>query len=85
MSLSFWEGRDVNEAANGLIHSQTALAVLPGGQPTYLQEHLDFQMTVEATGILLETMDKANPKSVGLGCVNGRYFYSMLEWALIRQ
>ena len=30
---------------------------------------------VEATGILLETMDKANPKSVGLGCVNGRYFF----------
>ncbi len=65
----------LNEAANGLIHSQTALAVLPGGSTNVFARTLGLpDDPVEATGILLETMDKANPKSVGLGCVNGRYF-----------
>ena len=76
----------LNEAANGLIHSQTALAVLPGGSTNVFARTLGLpDDPVEATGILLETMDKANPKSVGLGCVNGRYFCSMLGWALMRQ
>ena len=29
---------------------------------------------VEATGILLETVDNHAPQRIGLGCVNGRYF-----------
>ena len=65
----------LNEAANGLIESRTALAVLPGGSTNVFARTLGLpDDPVEATGILLETMDRAAPNSIGLGCVNGRYF-----------
>ena len=65
----------LNEAANGLISSKTALAVLPGGSTNVFARTLGLpDDPVEATGILLETMEKDSPKSIGLGCVNGRYF-----------
>ena len=65
----------LNEAANGLIGSETALAVLPGGSTNVFARTLGLpDDPVEATGILLETIENHTPKRIGLGCVNGRYF-----------
>lgn len=65
----------LNEAANGLINTDTALAVLPGGSTNVFARTLGLpDDPVEATGILLETVDNHAPQRIGLGCVNGRYF-----------
>ena len=65
----------LNEAANGLINTDTALAVLPGGSTNVFARTLGLpDDPVEATGILLETIDNHAPQRIGLGCVNGRYF-----------
>ena len=65
----------LNEAANGLINTDTALAVLPGGSTNVFARTLGLpDDPVEATGILLETVDNHAPQQIGLGCVNGRYF-----------
>ena len=65
----------LNEAANGLIGSQTALAVLPGGSTNVFARTLGLpDDPVEATGILLESIENHPPKRIGLGCVNGMYF-----------
>ena len=65
----------LNEAANGLINTDTALAVLPGGSTNVFARTLGLpDDPVEAPGILLETIDNHAPQRIGLGCVNGRYF-----------
>ena len=65
----------LNEAANGLINTDTALAVLPGGSTNVFARTLGLpDDPVEATGILLEAIDNHAPQRIGLGCVNGRYF-----------
>lgn len=67
----------VNEAANGLAGSATALALLPGGSTNVFARTLGFTNDpVSATGELLSAL-RAGPKSIrriGLGSANGRYF-----------
>jgi diacylglycerol kinase family enzyme len=65
----------LNEAANGLAGTDTALAALPGGSTNVFARTLGLpDDAVEATGVLLDTIDRGAIHPVGLGSVNGRYF-----------
>jgi diacylglycerol kinase family enzyme len=65
----------LNEAANGLAGSQTALATLPGGSTNVFARTLGIaQDPVEATGELLSALARGSLRRIGLGSVNGRYF-----------
>jgi diacylglycerol kinase family enzyme len=65
----------VNEVANGLARSTTALAVLPGGSTNVFARTLGFvNEPVEATGQLLSALGRRSIRRVGLGNVNGRFF-----------
>ena len=65
----------LNEAANGLAGSETALATLPGGSTNVFARTLGIaQDPVEATGDLLSALARGSRRRIGLGSVNGRYF-----------
>jgi diacylglycerol kinase family enzyme len=65
----------LNEAANGLAGTQTALAVLPGGSTNVFARTIGLPNDpVEATGLLLAGLARRAFRRVGLGSVNGRYF-----------
>jgi len=65
----------LNEAANGLAGSDTALATLPGGSTNVFARTLGVaQDPVEATGELLSALARGSRRRIGLGSVNGRYF-----------
>jgi len=65
----------LNEAANGLAGTGTALAVLPGGSTNVFARTLGLPNDpIEATGVLLEALGRGAIVPVGLGSVNGRYF-----------
>ena len=65
----------LNEAANGLVGTETALAVLPGGSTNVFARTIGLPNDpVEATGVLLDALAKGSIRRVGLGAVNGRCF-----------
>ena len=65
----------LNEAANGLAGTETALAALPGGSTNVFARTLGLPNDpIEATGVLLDALDRGSIRRVGLGSVNGRYF-----------
>ena len=65
----------LNEAANGLAGTDTALAPLPGGSTNVFARTLGLPNDpIEATGMLLAALDRGSIEPVGLGSVNGRYF-----------
>ncbi|MGI8756921.1 MAG: diacylglycerol/lipid kinase family protein [Acidimicrobiales bacterium] len=65
----------VNEAANGLAESATALAVLPGGSTNVFARTLGLPNDpIDATAVLLEALERQSTRRVGLGSANGRYF-----------
>ncbi len=65
----------LNEAANGLVGTDTALAALPGGSTNVFARTLGLpDDPVEATGALLDAIDVASIRRVGLGSVNDRHF-----------
>lgn len=65
----------VNEVANGLVRTKTALGVLPGGSTNVFARTLGLENEpVEATGQLLEAIRRNAIRRVGLGNVNGRFF-----------
>ncbi|HET6794275.1 MAG TPA: diacylglycerol kinase family protein [Acidimicrobiales bacterium] len=67
----------VNEVANGLVGSDTALGVLPGGSTNVFARTLGFDRDpVEATAQLLASLDAPGQgvRRIGLGRVNGRHF-----------
>jgi diacylglycerol kinase family enzyme len=65
----------LNEAANGLVGTDTALACLPGGSTNVFARTLGLPNDpIEATSDLLDALAKDNIRPVGLGNVNGRYF-----------
>ena len=65
----------LNEAANGLAGTDTALAALPGGSTNVFARTLGLpDDPIEATGVLLEALARGAVRGVGLGSVNGRYF-----------
>ena len=65
----------LNEAANGLAGSSTALASVPGGSTNVFARAIGLPNDpVEATGVLLGALGRRSVRRVGLGSVNGRYF-----------
>lgn len=65
----------LNEAADGLAGTSTALAPLPGGSTNVYAQTLGLPNDpMEATGMLLASLDARSMHRVGLGRVNGRRF-----------
>jgi diacylglycerol kinase family enzyme len=65
----------VNEAANGLVGSTTALTVLPAGSNNVVAKLLGIPTDpVDATEHILRLADRWHPRVVDLGLVNGRHF-----------
>lgn len=65
----------LNEAANGLIGTRTALATIPGGSTNVFARQIGLPNDpVEATGVLLDSLASDSIRSVGLGSVGGRCF-----------
>jgi diacylglycerol kinase family enzyme len=73
--VAFGGDGTVNEAANGLIGSDTPLSCLPGGATNVFHRTLGIPGdVVDATEHLLGLADGFHPRSVDLGMVNGRAF-----------
>jgi diacylglycerol kinase family enzyme len=65
----------LNEAANGLAGTATALAALPGGSTNVFARTIGLPNDpIEATAALLDGMAADKVEEIGLGRVNGRYF-----------
>ncbi|HZQ57226.1 MAG TPA: diacylglycerol kinase family protein [Acidimicrobiales bacterium] len=66
----------LNEAANGLAGTGTALAVVPGGSTNVFARTIGLvNDPIEATGQLLAALNGPAPaRRIGLGSMNGRYF-----------
>ncbi len=65
----------LNEAANGLMGTDTALATLPGGSTNVFARTIGLPNDpIEATGALLDALAADNIHRVGLGTANGRCF-----------
>jgi len=65
----------LNEAANGLAGSATALGVLPGGSTNVFARTIGLiNDPIEATGQLLGGLATPTIRRIGLGSINGRYF-----------
>jgi diacylglycerol kinase family enzyme len=73
--VAFGGDGTVNEAANGLVGSETPLTVLPGGSTNVWCRTLGIPHdVVDATEHLLHLADDFHPRRVDLGRVNERYF-----------
>src|SRR3954471_10729909 len=73
--VAFGGDGTVNEAANGLAGSRTALTCLPGGSNNVVAKLLGIPTdVVDATEHLLLMADRFEPRAVDLGAVNGRHF-----------
>ena len=65
----------LNEAANGLAGSETAMAALPGGSTNVFARTLGLpNEPIEATAVVLDALEGNTIRRIGLGSVNGRYF-----------
>ncbi len=65
----------LNEAANGLAGTATALAPLPGGSTNVFARTIGLPNDpIEATGVLLDSLSAGSIRRIGLGSANGRYF-----------
>lgn len=65
----------VNEAANGLAGTDTALATLPGGSTNVLARILGLpDDPADAALVLLDAIEAGSIHRIGLGAVEGRYF-----------
>lgn len=65
----------LNEAANGLVGSATALAALPGGSTNVFARTIGMpDDPIEATGALLEALGRRSIRRIGVGEVNDRSF-----------
>ena len=73
--VAFGGDGTVNEAANGLLGSDTPLCCLPGGSANVFAKMLGIPGdVVDATEHLLAMADDWRPRKVDLGVVNGRCF-----------
>jgi diacylglycerol kinase family enzyme len=88
--VAFGGDGTVNEAANGLAGSDTALSCLPGGATNVYCRMLGIPNDiVDATEHLLALADDWRPRRLDLGAVNGRRFLFAsgygLDAAVVRQ
>ena len=73
--VAFGGDGTVNEAANGLIGSSTALTCLPGGRANVYCRMLGIPVdVVDATEHLLRLADDWQPRRVDTGIINDRHF-----------
>jgi diacylglycerol kinase family enzyme len=73
--VAFGGDGTVNEAANGLVGSETPLTALPGGSTNVWARTLGIPNdVVDATEHLLRIADDFRPRRVDLGHMNGRHF-----------
>jgi diacylglycerol kinase family enzyme len=73
--ISFGGDGTMNEVANGLIGTETALAVLPGGMANVFCRTIGVPNDiVEATGHLLNRLQAGKTRRVHVGRIQGRYF-----------
>jgi diacylglycerol kinase family enzyme len=73
--VAFGGDGTVNEAANGLAGTATALTCLPSGSNNVVAKLLGIPTDlVDATEHLLHVADRWAPRAVDLGLVNGRHF-----------
>src|SRR5690242_15561824 len=65
----------LNEAANGLVGTATALAPVPGGSTNVFARAVGYGNRLErATERLLGALDRGSIRRIGLGAANGRHF-----------
>jgi len=65
----------INEVANGLAGTACALAPLPGGSTNVFSRSIGVPNDpIEATAVLVGSLERGSMRRVGLGSVNGRYF-----------
>jgi diacylglycerol kinase family enzyme len=65
----------LNEAAQGLIHTDTVLAPIPGGSTNVFARAIGFSNdAIEALGELLVSLENKSFKKIGVGKVNDRIF-----------
>lgn len=65
----------LNEAANGVVGTKTALAPIPGGSTNVFARTLGLpEDPVHATAVTLEAIENNSIRSIGLGAANERYF-----------
>jgi diacylglycerol kinase family enzyme len=65
----------LNEAANGLAGSTTALGVLPGGSTNVFARTIGMANDpIEATAQLVAALASGSRRRIGMGSANGRYF-----------
>lgn len=73
--IAFGGDGTMNEVANGLVGSETAMAVLPGGMANVFSRTIGVPNDiVEATGYLLNRIQTAKTKKINVGRIDGRYF-----------
>lgn len=73
--ISFGGDGTMNEIANGLVGTETALAVLPGGMANVLCRSLGVPVDiVEATGHLINALQVGQVRKINVGRADGRYF-----------
>ena len=73
--VAFGGDGTVNEAANGLVGSDTPLTCLPGGATNVFCRMLGIPNdVVDATEHLLRAADEFEPRRIDTGIVNGRHF-----------
>jgi diacylglycerol kinase family enzyme len=65
----------LNEASDGLLHTDTALAPLPGGSTNVYARTLGYSTdAIDATGELLRSLARSATKRIGVGRANRRPF-----------
>lgn len=73
--VSFGGDGTMNEVLNGLVGTEAALAILPGGMANVMCRTLGMPTDiVEATGLLLNRIKTGTTRQVNLGRIDDRYF-----------
>jgi diacylglycerol kinase family enzyme len=73
--IAFGGDGTMNEVANGIAGTETAMAVLPGGMANVMCRTIGVPVDiVEATGHLLNRVKDAETRRINIGKMDGRYF-----------